>query len=69
MPVTECLGKFAARIERLPQELFKAEVEAMPVECVGTGCTPGGCRKHCADYARGAWVRATYAKGVARAGK
>lgn len=56
MPVTHCLGPFAAKLSaRLlicPRDVRKAW-QALPETCTGTGCTPGGCRANCQDYAAG----------------
>lgn len=63
MAVTACVLPFSRRLAKLPadRERWRAELDALPT-CERSDCSPGGCRKHCADYASGAWIRATAPK-------
>lgn len=56
MAVTYCVLPFARRIADLPLAEWRPEIERMPETCE-RGCTPGGCRKWCREYALGEWVR------------
>lgn len=58
MAVTCCLLGFTRTLEKLPRERhhWRDALLAMPKECQSAGrCSPGGCRKHCGDYAAVAW--------------
>lgn len=58
MAVTCCLLGFTATLAKLPRErhAWRDALLAMPRECPNAGqCSPGGCRKHCGDYASVAW--------------
>lgn len=56
MPVTHCLGPWAAKLSARPHltpAKVRAAWKALPETCSGSGCTPGGCRANCKDYAAG----------------
>ena len=60
MAVTCCVLRFTKELGRLPLERhrWRESLLALPKECPATGqCSPGGCRKHCTDYATGEWLR------------
>lgn len=59
MAVTCCVGDFAKRLGRLPADKtrWREALAELPGTC-DRACSPGGCRKHCTDYAKGAWLRA-----------
>lgn len=58
MAVTCCLTGFVQTLERIPLErhCWRDVLLTLPKECPHAGqCSPGGCRKHCGDYASVAW--------------
>lgn len=67
MPVTCCLGPFAAKLSaRLlinPADV-RREWAKLPEVCMNPegGCTPGGCRANCRDYAAGMVQQLNYQK-------
>jgi hypothetical protein len=63
MPVTCCLTDFDRILRRLPlnRNRWDAELAKLPDTCL-LECSPGGCRKHCTEYASGAWIRANQTK-------
>lgn len=60
MAVTCCLLPFTKVIGHLPldRERWRQALRGLPKECPTAGrCSPGGCQKHCAEYASGAWLQ------------
>lgn len=65
MPVTCCLGPFAASLHARPNltpAKVRAAWNALPESCSQAGCTPGGCRANCRDYAAGMVQQLNYQK-------
>lgn len=64
MPVTCCVGPFSVRLFKiaLTRKAWDAEINKQPEDCIIPGCSPGGCRKHCQEYASGRWVQMNAAK-------
>jgi len=70
MSVSRCVLPAAERAARTPRAEWKAQVEALPVECPHPAiCTGGaGCRERVADYLR-VQFKAQAARERAKQGK
>jgi hypothetical protein len=54
MTACMCLLAFSKRLRRATTPAaVRAEWGKLPAECSDSRCSPGGCRKNCADYSAG----------------